>query len=361
MEKLMQERIEKFNQLTMNSDFKRIPVGLYYGKMGLCIYFYELAHLISEKKHRVFAEKLLRDIVDNVAENTPIDLENGLTGICVGINYLLDKGYVTGNPKHVLKDFDNKIIQSLFFSRIYNSDKNLTLNNVNSLLGILVYLVIRLQHTGLSKYERCIIQGVIIENINKIESCEIEKFTEPALFSVIGYFTPLYLQLLQRIYQLHFYDYKIDKIVESLSSHIFYCYPLNKANRLSLYSAMNEVATTFGNIRGWDKHIEVLQQHLDIPSIIHEFLNKNMAFFNGLCGFYYLLRKMGRGDEYKDLFLNKISNSDIWNQLSEIIEKDLPVPIGLYGGLSGVILTYLHLLHDSNSVIIFDKIISQYV
>ena len=316
--------------------------------------------MTSEKKYSVFAEKLLDDVVNNVAENITIDHEKGLTGISLAINYLLVKGYAKGNPNSVLKNFDDKIIKSLLFNGVFEYSKKVNLSPINLRIGNLIYLAIRLQNTGLNKYERHIMQGVTIENINRIESLDTEKFTEPVFFSMTEYITPLYLKLLQQVYQLHFYDYKIEKIVEGLSSHILYRYPLNKANRMLLCSAMNETASVFGNIKGWNEHIEILRQHLDIPQIIHEFRNKNMAFSNGLCGFYYLLRKTGHGNEYNDLFLNKISNSDIWNQLPEN-EDTLTTSIGLYDGLSGVILTYLHILHNSNTEMFFDKVISQYI
>jgi len=354
----MQERIEKFNQMLMDIDRKRIPVGLYHGEMGLCIYFYEVARLTSEKKYSDFADRLLDDVINSVDENSAIEIENGLTGICMGINYLLEKGYTKGNPNHVLKNFDDKIMKTLLFNLIY--EKNMTLPAIHILTGKLIYLAVRLQNIKLSKDERWIMQNLIIENINKIESCEIEKFTEPVFFSLADYFTPLYLRLLQQISQLHFYDYKIEKIVEGLSAPLLYRYPLNKANRLLLCSAMNDVAATFSGIKGWKEHIEVLQHRLDIPSVVHEFRNKNIAFFNGLCGLYYLLRKTGMGNEYNDLFLSKITRSDIWDQ-ALASDDALQSSISLYGGLPGVILTYLHILHPNDPVVFFDHVIGQYV
>jgi len=354
-----QEHIDIFNQWAMNIDLMRIPIGLYHGKMGLCIYFYELAKLTSEKKYQLFAEKLLDNVINNIDENIMIDPENGLTGICMAINYLLEKKYIAGNPNYVLKDFDDKIIQSLLFNPIFDI-KNTNLSTINALLGNLVYLTIRLQNTKLSKDERHIIQGVIIENINKIESYEIEKFTEPTFFSVTEYFTPLYLQLLKQIYQLHFYDYKIEKIVKGLSSHILYRYPLNKANRLLLCSTMSAMNTNLKNIKGWDEHIDLLQHHIDVTQIIQEFRNKNISFFNGLSGFYYLLRKTGCYNEYKNLVFEKIRCSEVWYQLFEN-DNTTKASFGLYGGLSGVFLTLMHIMQHSELEIFFDHIINQYV
>jgi len=359
MDKTMQKRIEEFNRFAMNTDLKQVSNGLYNGKMGICIYFFELAHLTSEKKYRFFAEKLLDDVVNNVSENIGFKDENELTGICMAINYLLDKGYVTGNPNNVLKELDNRIIRLLLFNYGIENDKNLNLTVINSLLGNLLYLAVRLQNSRLNRDERSIIQNVIIENINRIETNETNKFIEPPFFSVTEYFIPSYLQLLRQIYKLHFFDLKIEKIIEGLSCQLLNCYPQNKANRLLLSLAMQETMETFGNPNGWDEHIEVLQQHLVIPQIIHEFRNKNVAFFNGLCGFFYLLRKTGKGDKYNKLFLDKISNSDVWLFLEN--KESLNGSIGLYGGLSGVALTFLHITHNPDSVTFFDVINSQYV
>ena len=355
----MQGRIERFNQVVLEVALSQLPVGLYHGKMGLCIYFYELSNLVSEKKYRIVANKILNDIINQVTDTFEIDLSSGLSGICMAVNYLLNTGYIEGNPNRVLKNYNDRIIQSLLFNRMLDSNPNPDM--IKTILGSLTYLTIRLQNTGLSDNERRIMQGVIIEIINKIESLDIDKFTEHPLFPATAYFTPFYLQLLQRIYQLNFYNYKIAKIMDDLSPHILRIYPLNKANRLSLCSAMNAIKPIAGSITGWDKHIELLQQNLDNRQIISEFRNKNIAFNNGLCGFYYLLRKTGIINAYNDLFINKITNSDKWEQFFNNDDDTFSKPFSLYNGLPGVILTYLHILNRSSAMMFFDTAIRQYI
>ena len=354
----MHERIETFNQMAMNVDSSQLPIGLYHGKMGLCIYFYELASLTSGEKYRRVANKILDDIVNRVTDKIEIDPSGGLTGICMAIHFLLDSGYMEGNPNHMLKSYDDKIIQSLLFHHLL--DYNPDLDRIRTVLGSLMYLTTRLRNAGISNNERQIMQGVIINLINKVESLAIEKFTEPSSFSVTTYFIPFYLQLLKRIYLLDFYNYKIKKIVDGLSPHILGLYPLNKANRLSLCAAMNELNAIAGSITGWDRHIALLQQDLDTHQIIHEFRNKNISFYKGLCGFYYLLRKTGIHKEYNDLFIHKIADSDSWDHFLKNDSAYIP-PFSLYNGAPGVILTYLHLLTRSNVVMFFDKAIRQYV
>ena len=350
----MQEHIEKFNQIAINVDHNNLPVGLYHGKMGLCIYFYEFARLTSEKKYRIIADKIFDDTVNSVTEHIEIDSSNGLTGICMAVDFLIESGYIKGNPDHILKNYDDKIIQSLLFNRML--DANPSLDTIKIVMGNLAYCTTRLQNTKLPNNERIIIQGAIIEVINKIESLAVDKFTEPPAFSLTAYFIPLYLQLLKRLYLLNFYNYKIVKIIDDMSPQILSLYPLNKANRLLLCSAMSEINAIAGNIAGWDRHIELLKQDIDIHQIIHEFRNKDLTFNKGLCGFYYLLRKTGIKEEYNDLFINRIENSDIW---VHFLEKDSAYikPFSLYDGVPGVILTYLHILNRSNTMMFFDKVI----
>jgi hypothetical protein len=360
MEELMQKRIEQFNQFVINLDLSDFPIGLYYGKMGLCIYFYELSRFTSDNSHLVFAEKLLDDIVDGISDKVAIDPENGLTGICLAINYLLSNGFAEGDPNKVLKDFDSKIIHSLLFNQLFDNDKNLSLGTINLRLGSLIYLSIRLENKNISKEERLIIENVLVENINKIEAMETDKFTEPVLFSVTGYFSPLYLQLLTKVYKLDFYNYKIDKIINSLTPHLLYRFPLNRANRMLLCASMEEATSTFKDLSEWSDRVHLLKQDSNIPQTINEFRNKNIAFSNGLCGFYYLLKRAGNSRQFHDFFIDKIERSEKWESLSEE-ENVMKSQIGLYGGLPGIILTYMDILRREEVSGYFDTVIRKNV
>jgi len=357
-DKKMGGYIERFNQMTMSMDISQLSLGLYDGAMGLCIYFYELAGLTSERKYKMTANKLFNDTVNRITYNLEINPSNGLTGICMAVNYMIDAGYMEGNPNHILKSYDDRIIQLLLFDKLLES--NPSIDRIQTVLGSLTYLTARLQNIRLSRNERQVMQGVIIELLNKTESLHIDKFTEPESFSVTAYFIPYYLQLLQRMYQLNFYNCKIEKIVDGLSPHILRLYPLNKANRLSLCAAMRELNAIVGGIPGWDRHIELLKHDLDTHQIIHEFRNKDITFNRGLCGFYYLLRKTGVKREYNDLFIHKIANSDVWDHVFEKNNVYI-LPFSLYNGALGVILTYLHIVNRSDAMMFFDKAIGQYV
>ena len=61
-------------------------LGLFGGKMGLCIYFYMLDYRESNKNFKVIAEKLLEQVISQLHTIKSIDIENGLAGIGLAIS-----------------------------------------------------------------------------------------------------------------------------------------------------------------------------------------------------------------------------------------------------------------------------------
>lgn len=92
----MNPRINILNKHIMSMDFTEIPIGLFSGKMGLSIYFFLLARKTSNKAYETFAGKLLNDIYEKVHQELPHNPANGLSGICMGINYLIEQDLVKG-------------------------------------------------------------------------------------------------------------------------------------------------------------------------------------------------------------------------------------------------------------------------
>src|ERR1035438_8832595 len=99
---IMQERIEKFNHYVMSLDIDKIPIGLFCGKMGICIYFFHQARLTKNKKYEKFAKKLMNSIYDQIHTKSINDLEDGLIGVCLGINYLIEENFLKGNINYVI-------------------------------------------------------------------------------------------------------------------------------------------------------------------------------------------------------------------------------------------------------------------
>lgn len=341
MDAIMQERIDKFNNFVMEQDIDKMPVGLFSGKMGICIYFYHQARITQNKVYEKFAGKLLDSIYSQVHTEMPIDLENGLVGICFGINYLIEKNFVQGNVNSILKELDDRIFRFLNFTYLSNNLNN-QIDDLRVMLGVSFYFSKRLESYQLSVNESYIFKNIIIKSINKIENTNLpDKFTEPHFFSITNYFFPLYLIFLSKIYNQDFFNYKIEKIFDEISNKLKSTYPLLKCNRLFLSIGI-ECIINIKDMDGWKDHIKLLEQDIDTSMIItEEFRNKNILANDGLSGFYFLMSDLHKEFILDELLIaEKITSSDFWIQLNNIEENNNKIPLGLVTGFTGVVLAY---------------------
>jgi len=82
MKEIQKQLTDKF----LSSKLCKYPVSLFNGKMGLSIYFYQLSKIESNPVYQTIAEQLLDEIMlRDLSSNHPIDVENGLAGIGLGV------------------------------------------------------------------------------------------------------------------------------------------------------------------------------------------------------------------------------------------------------------------------------------
>lgn len=114
--------------------------GLFYGRIGLVLFFYHYSKYSKNIKYAELADLLLSDIVAHVYKEIPVSLNNGLCGLGMAISYLFSEGFVDGDEDDVLFEIDKQI------------EKNISLDNTDlsfetGILGVLYYLVCRLSRT----------------------------------------------------------------------------------------------------------------------------------------------------------------------------------------------------------------------
>lgn len=85
---------------------------LFYGKMGLIIYYMQCSQIMGSETYKKFAEDLMEDIYMDISSVSTLSFCNGLSGIAWGILYLIEHEYMTGNADIVLKDIDEIIISN---------------------------------------------------------------------------------------------------------------------------------------------------------------------------------------------------------------------------------------------------------
>lgn len=341
---IMQKRIEQFNQFVMSQDIEKLSVGLFDGKMGICIYFYHQSRLTQNKEYEAFAEKLLDSICEQLYTELPVELETGLAGIGLGINYLVKSGFVEGNVNLVLKELDDKIFSSLSFQRLPTASTG-DVGMLRVIMGLIYYFLNRLENDMLPKDQRELFQNIIIKSINAIENNpHPEKFNEPILFSLTTYSLPIYLMVLHMSYKLNFYNYKIEKIYDELTYKVTANIPLLHSNRMYLKAGIS-VTESVRPMPKWTMHKVLLDNYVDSGYVINnEFRDKNIFFSDGLVGYYFLAQKGGAlSDLDAKLICRKIVKSDVWDDYLTDNNK-LLTRLGLVNGFCGVILAYQDIL-----------------
>ena len=96
--------------LTINGSYLN-DLGLFHGKMGIVLFFSELAHASQNSAYEDLAGNLLGEIYEEIHYDLPINLENGLCGIGLGMEYLVQHGLMEGNTDEILSDIDQKVME----------------------------------------------------------------------------------------------------------------------------------------------------------------------------------------------------------------------------------------------------------
>lgn len=99
------------HQLILKSPFVR-DLGLFYGKMGIAISFFEYGRYTGCDVYTDMAEELLDDIWNQIHTELSFRFDSGLSGIGWGIEYLLQNHFVSGDGNEICEEIDRIIMQT---------------------------------------------------------------------------------------------------------------------------------------------------------------------------------------------------------------------------------------------------------
>lgn len=137
---IMNLRIKKYQQalahLTINSSLLE-NLGLFHGKMGIVLFFSHYARITQSEYYADLAGLLLDEIYEEIHQDLPINLENGLCGIGWGIEYLIQYDFMEGDTDKILAYIDRKVME---INPLIIHDLSIR----NGLAGIVFYVTARL-------------------------------------------------------------------------------------------------------------------------------------------------------------------------------------------------------------------------
>lgn len=86
-------------------------IGLFYGKMGIAIFFFHCARFLKSPIYEDFAEDLLDIVSSRLSTDMLWGFAEGVCGIGWGFEYLVQAGFLEGDSLMLLKEFDQKVME----------------------------------------------------------------------------------------------------------------------------------------------------------------------------------------------------------------------------------------------------------
>lgn len=324
---IIQKKILSYNNYLLNKAQLQERLGLLDGKLGLSIYLYAQYREFQDKVYESRADKWLKFVLDNIDKISDYSLATGLTGIGVGVMYLLEKGFCEGNPNHILKEIDDALFKALSIS-LDNKGSNPQEDIIKCL-----YFCRRMRHTGLSGRERVLFEELITRSFNKVSnSMPFLLGSEPPVFSPTSYSLLLYLYWMTMMSDLHLYETKIMRIKQEWGEKISAVHPLSIGHRYLLERMISMVPNT--------PQYKLLNRNTSIEDFFSlEMRNYSLTFESGVSGLWLFMRMIGIQDaRINCLIKEKIESSELWLKLED--DSSTILEDNLFMGLPGIILTY---------------------
>jgi len=146
------------NTLLLNASFID-NLGLMHGKMGISIFFFQIARQTKNQIYEDYAGELIDEIYEEITENTPVNFENGLAGIGWEIEYSVQIGFIEADTDNVLEEFDNPIFEVLNI----NTPKEISLINGIIRFGASFIRNIQSQQLNVEKTATLFIKQILIK------------------------------------------------------------------------------------------------------------------------------------------------------------------------------------------------------
>lgn len=109
------------------------------GEMGRVIAFYHLFRQTGDKEWKEKAETLLDEIIDGCSVELPLTYGDGLCGVGVGVEYLIQEGFVEGDSNEILCEMDSLVYHAINCRAL----SSLKIND--GVCGLAYYLYFRLR------------------------------------------------------------------------------------------------------------------------------------------------------------------------------------------------------------------------
>lgn len=328
--------------------------GFFSGKAGIMIYLFRLARQTNNVWYQELAEQMIDEVCLAADKIKSANFDNGLCGLAWAVEYLAQEGFIEANTEDVLEDINNKIFK-LVSSKSF--DELVAISDM--LPGIAFYLIRNIKPRNDDNSESvCLKKDLLILIINAIETkynkdSYIKLKEEPVRFSLTEYKLPFYLYLIAELYGLNFYNYKLDRIIDSINPIILSVFPLQQSHRIYFIFALKNLMK-YVQFTKWELHLALLVKSIDVNALLqNEFHNKSISLNYGMSGLLFLLGVFPNANQFQFSdpiqhgLIKKIYKSDYFEK-KQYMKDD----ISLLLGKTGIALSLLihNILPDNKDV-----------
>ena len=292
--------------------------SLLQGDMGVCVFLFMKGREGGDPKLTAEAERILARSIEEIGANRGFDLTNGITGIAIGVTYLVKHNYVEGDINEILSEIDAKVYRKFCLKTDFGGNSRLDM----PLTDMLMYYIIRHDDTT-SENMRELQRRVMADLVNWTYMHRKGSFyDEPYPFSLTGYTICIYLYELALLYSRGFETERIRHILLEMEYFLFSRFPVLHSNRLMLTAATAYVAKAVG-MEEWREYAEKLRRSISFDRIYGlEMKDKNIFPVNGLIGIWLVgTFYNGIGDFEpvpldKEFFKKRIMESSAWDRMA---------------------------------------------
>lgn len=285
----MNKIILEYNEWLVKQNIYSMSNGLLNGRMGLCLYWYQQSREYSNALYEKKASQILDEVIRNIGNFTGAGFEDGLVGILMSINYLIEEKYIDGNAQTIFSDVNDKLFQYAYFRGIDPVKEDDS--NYLHLIWICIYFCKSIRSNALSKENTDIIKRFVIEGVNTLEKAirDNSVLLKPtAGFRPFSYLLPHLLYFIKEMYAIDVYTYKLDMFCLELSKKLQYNLPIEYGHRFMLYTSIKKLTKEVGVLpKGFQEVEKILFCMINENTLLQEFRCFDLNLRQGLSGLLF--------------------------------------------------------------------------
>lgn len=265
----------------LEKDYSYIDNGLLYGKAGLALYYANLSN--HDETYEKIYKRLINDVLSSVKMNSSLGFTDGLTGICLAIDYILHF-YKKGNADYILGDVIPEIYKSFDLNKSWGQYSN-------QIPEGLFFFVMHLKYGAKNIFMKKILLNKVISLLEYVYSHELYVYNEepmPGQIFINDYF---FFVSISSMYSQGFYQERITHICNEVILRLFQRTPVLQFNRFVRLYCVNMILSSVHHlIPLWSEYSSFLSRLLIENLQTKELQNGQLCLNDGICGILYLLK-----------------------------------------------------------------------